>query len=140
MCVLDVFNLTNGILHNMFVCIQVSFLCKCKLTVIVKNKYKSPALALHYIFNSICVIVSSIKKHFCLGTAARSKGFAIYWHCLGVLGRFQGSLTIQVAISLSLNLQCPSFSLLSHLSDWYLHITWYFPSPTVSFLSDPGKW
>ena len=135
--------------HTMYVCIQVSFLCKCKLTV-VKNEYKSPALALHYIFNSICVIVSSIKKHFCLGTAARSEGFAIYWwhlsglsapwHCLGVLGRFQGSLTIQVAISLSLNLQCPSFSLLSHLSDWYLHITWYFPSPTVSFLSDPGKW
>ena len=44
MCVLNVFNFTNVILHTMYVRIKVSFLCKCKLIVNVQNIYKSPAL------------------------------------------------------------------------------------------------
>ena len=38
------FNFTNVILQNMYVRIQASFLCICKLAVNVQNIHKSPAL------------------------------------------------------------------------------------------------
>ena len=92
---------------------------------IVKNIYKSPALALHYICNNI--IVLSIKKNieFCAGAAARLEEFAVFWwHLSGVQqlpsplsvsplalpwfpGTFCGSLLVLAKIIWYHNLQCP---------------------------------
>ena len=66
----------------MYVCIQVSFLGKCKLTVIVKNIYKSFALALHYICNNIFVIVSSIKKNIEFCTIGGASYLLVAYVCL----------------------------------------------------------
>ena len=62
MCVLNVFNFTNVILHTMYVRIKVSFLCKCKLTVNVQNIYKSPALL--SIISAISSLSSSLSRKF----------------------------------------------------------------------------